>query len=103
MDADLIKKDFLPRYLSDGDEKFYKYLLILSINKLLLVAKGSYKNYPNLELLDWYNQSIILYRREGKEVYLQISRVFRRAAHKIYRIMLKKHMSEVDFKFLNLV
>lgn len=104
MNVELFNKEFVPKYLSDGEIKFYRSLLVISLNKLVLISKGTYKGIlPHLELLDYYNQLIILYRREGEEIHLQIARVFRRAAHKIYRIMLKKNMTTINNKFLNVV
>ena len=104
MNLDILKKEFVPKFIQEGDTKFYRSLLILAINKLVLLSQGNYKGgLPNLELLDYHDQFIILYRREGEKVYLDVAKVFRRAAHKIYRIMLKKHMCEVDKRFLNLL
>ena len=104
MSVEVLKKEFIPKYLVEGEDRFYRSLLILSLNKLVLLNKGSYKgSLPNVELLDWHDQSIILYRREGEEVYLQIAKIFRRAGHRIYRIMLKKNMCEYNNKFLNSV
>jgi hypothetical protein len=104
MNLDLLKKELLPKFLQDGDVKFYRSLLILALNKLVLLSQDNYKGtLPNLELLDYHDQFIILYRREGDEVYLTVAKVFRRAAHKIYRIMLKKKMCNTDKRFLNLL
>lgn len=104
MNAEILKKEFVPKYTLEGNNKFYRSLLIMSLNKLVLISQGSYKGIlPHLELLEYHDQLIILYRREGEEVYLQAAKVFRRAAHKIYRIMLKKKMSQLNHKFLNVV
>lgn len=104
MDPENLKKEFLPKYLSDGKDKFYKFLLLYSLNKLILLDKGEYKGtLPNLELLNYAEQFIILYRREGEDVYLQMSALCRKVAHKVYRIMLKKDMTTFNNKFLNLV
>ena len=104
MNADGLKKEFVPKYLTDGEQKFYRFLLLYALNKLTLINKGLYKGTgPNLEFLDYYDSFIILYRREGDEVYLQIARNLRKAAHRIYRIMLKKNMTVPNTRFLNLV
>lgn len=104
MNIDILKKELIPKFLQDGNDKFYRSLLMLALNKLILLSQGNYRGgLPNLELLDHHDQFIILYRREGEEVCLNIARVFRRAAHKIYRIMLKKQMCETDKRFLNLL
>lgn len=75
-----------------------------ALNKLVLINKGTHIELtPDLEFLDYHNRFIILYRREGEEVYLRVARIFRKAAHRIYRIMLKKDMTAPNAKFLNLV
>ena len=104
MSVDALKKNFVPKYLATGEQKFYRFLLLYALNKLIYIEKGSFKGKsPELEFLDYYDQFIILYRREGEDVYLELARVFRRAAHKVYRVMLKKKMAERNAKFLNLV
>lgn len=104
MTADVLKQEFVPKYLANGEPKFYRFLLTYALNKLVLIEKGTYKGQlPDLEFLDYYDRFIILYRREGDEIYLQIAKVLRKAAHKIYRIMLKKNMTTTNVKFLNLV
>jgi hypothetical protein len=104
MSAEVLKKEFVPKYLATGEQKFYRFLLTYALKKLVLVNNGTYKGTsPDLELLSYYDRFLVLYRREGDEVYLQLSRLFRRSAHKIYRIMLKKNMTIINDKFLNLV
>lgn len=104
MSVEALKEKFVPQYLLVGDIKFYRFLLLYALNKLIYIEKGSYKGMsPELELLSYYDQLIILYRKEGEEVYLDMARSFRRAAHKVYRVMLKKKMTIRNAKFLNLV
>ncbi len=104
MSTDGLKKEFIPKYLAVGEQKFYRFLLVYALNKLVHIDKGVHIDpTPDLEFLDYHNRFIILYRREGEEVYLQIARLFRKAAHRIYRIMLKKGMTAPNAKFLNLV
>ncbi len=108
MSVDALKKNFVPKYLATGEQKFYRFLLLYALNKLIFLEKGAFKDSfkgksPELEFLDYYDQFIILYRREGEEVYLDLARVFRRAGHKVYRVMLKKKMTDRNLKFLNLV
>lgn len=98
-----ILKEFLDKYKLIGEEKFYKFLLVYSIKKLIFFEKENKVSQPNLELLEIHNQFIILYRREGEDIYLNIAKVFRKAAHKIYRVMLKKGLINKSDKFLNLV
>jgi hypothetical protein len=104
MSVEALKRNFVPKYLATGEHKFYRFLLLYALNKLIYIEKGSFKGKsPELEFLDYYDQFIILYRREGEEVYLDLARVFRRAGHKVYRVMLKKKMTTKNLKFLNLV
>jgi hypothetical protein len=107
MSVEALKKDFVPKYLAAGEEKFYRFLLLFALNKLIFinkVGKDSFKGKsPEMEFLDYYDQFIILYRREGEEIYLDLARVFRKAGHKVYRVMLKKKMTERNNRFLNLV
>ena len=104
MSVDVLKQTFIPKYLATGEQKFYRFLLIYALNKLIAIERGVYTGeVPNVEFLNYHDRFIILYRREGEEVYLQVARIFRKAAHKIYRVMLKKKMTEINPKFLNLV
>jgi hypothetical protein len=104
MTLDDLKREVVPKFLSIGSDKFYRILLTSSLNKLVLLGKGEYKGQPpDIELLIGYDQFLILYRREGEDVALDIAKVFRRAAHKIHWIMLKKEMTTKNDKFLRLV
>jgi hypothetical protein len=104
MSVDGLKKEFVPKYLAVGEQKFYNFLLTYALNKLISIEKGSYTGEsPELEFLDYYERFMILYRREGEDVCLDLARVFRKAAHKIYRVLLKKNKTERNLKFLNLV
>ena len=79
-------------------------MLYYASDKLFFISKGAYKGTsPEVDFLNYYDQFIILYRREGEEIYLDLARIFRRAAHKVYRVMLKSQMTEKNQRFLNLV
>jgi hypothetical protein len=104
MSVDGLKEDFVPKFITNGEDKFYRSLLFLAINKLVLINAGAYKGIPpHLEYLDYCDRFLILHRREGDEIYLRIAKMLRRAAHRIYRVMLKKKMTPYSDKFLNLV
>ena len=104
MNPDLLKSEFVPRYLSNGESKFYRFLLIYAMSKIIAIEKQQFNGMPpNLEFLEYHDQFIILYRREGEEPYLEIAKIFRKAAHKVYRVMLKKELTTRNEKFLNLV
>ena len=104
MSLEGIKEDFVPKYVEHGEQKFYRSIIFLALQKLIAYEKGTYNGVlPNLEYLDYHDRFLILYRREGDEVYLSIAKMLRKAAHKIYRVMLKKKMTINNTKFLNLV
>lgn len=105
------KKLFVDKYSSIGTEKFYKFLLNYAVNRIITSqesdpapqgakVKGA---SPELELMDYHDKFMILYRREGTDVYLEMAKLFRKAAHKIYRIMLRKELIEKNIRFLNTV
>lgn len=103
-DADPLKTQFVPKYKEIGEYGFYRFLLMYALDKLVMVEKGTFTGtLPNLEYLTYHDRFIILYRREGDPIYLEMAKLFRKVAHKVYRIMLKKNMVSSDKKFLNLV
>jgi len=78
--------------------------LLYALNKLILISKDSYKGIsPELEFLNYHDKFIISYRRTGEDTNLQVAKIFRKTAHRVYRIMLKKNMTNSNVKFLNLV
>lgn len=102
MSVDGLKQD-MSKFEINKD-RFYRDLLVDACNKLVLYGQGSYRGItPELEYLECYNQFIILYRREGDERCLEMAKIFRKAAHRVYRIMLKKSMTTRNIKFLNSV
>lgn len=104
MSVEALKSEFVPKFLAAGEQKFYRYLLVYATKKMMNIEKGTYRGIsPEMILLDCYEQFIILYRREGEDIYLDLARVCRKAAHKVYRLMLKKKMAERNSRFLNLV
>lgn len=104
MSVEALKSRFVPSFKAVGEKKFYRNLLVFATNQMMSMEKGLHKGLsPELILLDCYDQFIILYRREGEDIYLDLARSFRRAAHKIYRVMLKKNMTQKSSRFLNLV
>jgi hypothetical protein len=104
MNIEIVKQEIVPKYISSGEQKFYRSIIFLALQKLIATEKGIYNGTPpHLEYLEYHETFLILYRREGDDVYLQIARMLRKAAHKIYRIMLKKNMTVFNSKFLNLV
>jgi hypothetical protein len=110
MSVDVLKQEFVPKYLAVGDGRFYRFLLTYALNKLIGMERQATEKKspiemvpPDLELLEYYEKFLVLYRREGDVVYLEIASLFRKAAHRIYRIMLKRSMTVPNAKFLHLV
>lgn len=90
---------FLNKFKSVGEDKFYKFLISYGMNK---IAENK-KNNPAVELLDFHDNYVKLYRRENDSNCLELARIFRKASHKIYRIMIKKNLIEKNNKFLNVI
>lgn len=105
------KKLFITKYSSFGNDKFYKFLLNYAVNRIVSneeIKKDNPKAdiagvSPEAELMDYHDRFLLLHRRENETVYLDIAKLFRKAGHKIYRIMLKKEMIDKSNRFLNLV
>jgi hypothetical protein len=103
-DVDILKSQFVVKYNEIGPYKFYRFLMVYALNKLILIEKDDYKGVlPNLEFIEYHDRFIILYRREGEDTYLELAKLFRKVAHKIHRVMLKKNMTPPSAKFLTLV
>lgn len=103
MNHEFLKKEFLSKYLALGKNKFYNALLFYSTKKMLSAQQQNNTILVNLELLEYHDQFIILYRREGDQNYLEVAKLLRKAAHKMYRLMLKHNLTPKNDKFLNLV
>ena len=74
MKVDVLKEEFVPKYLEAGEHKFNRFLLVYALNKMIAIEKGTYGGeYPSLEFLDYHDRFILLYRREKNEVYLQMA------------------------------
>jgi hypothetical protein len=98
------KIDYIDKYNSVGEQKFYRLLLSDAMNKLIKIRDNEYKGIsPEMELLNFSERFLQLSRREGDTLHLELSRLFRKAAHKVYRIGLKVNMWKKNPKFLNLV
>lgn len=104
LDADALNQ-LVSKYKEIGEYRFYRFLMLQALNALVSLEKDTHTGTPpNLEFLNYYDRFIILYRREGDPAQLEVARIFRKIAHKVYRIMLKKDMIPApDKKFLNLV
>jgi hypothetical protein len=96
------KQHFIEKFETAGPEEFYLILFRYAQARISenTINKGP---SPEVELLNYSNQFMQIYRRENKESYKLISYAFRRAAHKAYRMMVKQKLIKRSNKFLNLV
>lgn len=99
------KNEIISTFLNLGEDRLYKDLLVQSVNRIILFMENpeSQQAPPDKELLFLYESFLSLYRKDGEDHYLKISSVIRRAAHKIHRLLLKKHLVKNDENFLSLV
>jgi hypothetical protein len=108
------KKLFKTKFETFGTEKFYQFLLNYATNKIAEKEEVSKKPRakmkddankisPEIELMDYSDRFLELFRGEGEIAYLSIAKLFRRAGHKIYRMMLKKSLAKRCDRFLNTV
>lgn len=100
-----IKRELVAKYTSVGRDRFYRFLLSSAIFKMVSYLENAEKidKMPDLELLELYDKFIVFYRRENEEVYFEIAKLCRRAAHKVYRALLRQKLVERNAKFLNLI
>jgi hypothetical protein len=96
-------KQLTDRYQKDGNERFYRYLLGSAVERLVRIQAGLDATSPEIELLEQAEHFLRLYRKEGVDCYLDISRLLRKAGHKVYRLMLKKNLTPKNARFLQVV
>jgi hypothetical protein len=98
------KNLFVSKFSIIGEDKFYEFILEYANNKIIEEGKKIKGNSPEIELIDYSDKFIALFRTEGNKQYLDIARVFRRAAHRIYFLLLKKAiLKRKNGRFLNVV
>ena len=75
-----------------------------SLEKLSKINDTEYDGVsPEIELLEYHDQVMALYRKGASKDHLELAKIFRRAAHKIYRMGLKQNLLSRNNKFLNVV
>src|ERR1700743_2719017 len=101
----LSQKNLIDKYRSIGEHKFYHFLLSSGIEKIVQMKSDDDFGMmsPELEFLECANNFLYLYRKNNEKILMDMSRIFRKAGHKLYRILLKKNMIQTNNKFLNLV
>lgn len=98
MDPEDVKK-FLHKYSMVGDEKFYIFLVKFSLEQPFVRGERS----SALKLMDYHTIFLKLYRKEGDEIYSDIARVFRKAAHKVFRVLCRRGLESRNNVFLYLL
>jgi hypothetical protein len=105
MSNDLLKVDLVETFQKNGEMVFYHLLLSAGVKQLVKInlGNGGKSDRPDIQYLDLSERLLILYRQEGQDVHLALSKVFRRAAHKLYRLAHKKGLTRKSSRFLQLV
>jgi hypothetical protein len=100
------KQLFISKYATIGGEKFLQFLIAYAENRIANDKQArKVKGYlsPEVELLDYYEKFMFLYRKDNEQNLLNIAKSFRKAAHATYRMLLKVKLTRKNYKFLNLV
>lgn len=93
-----VKTEYLHTLRKHGHEAAYR----RAIGNAFIRLKDT--NHPEIELLDLSEAFLTLYRRSGDGNYFALSRIIRRAAHAVYRELLRMgHNDEINARFLNVV
>lgn len=101
MIPDNSKNIFLTKYKDFGEEKFYEFLIEYGKERTKNLDKRTIS--PADELLGYSDNFIETYRKDNDNIYLQMSKIFRKAAHAIHRIMINSGKQAKSAKFLRLV
>ena len=96
-----LQNSFVSKYQEIGEERFYEFLIDYSFKRI--EGNDFKKPTPEIELLLYHDKFLHFYRQDKTEVFISIARVFRKAAHEIYRHLLANKLIEHNPKFLNLV
>ena len=97
-------KTFIKKYSEIGKEKFYNLLIIYYEKILEEIQLGIVPQLtPDVELINLHDRFLNLYRKTPDQTYLDMAIIFRKAAHKAYRKMLKYNLTKKNNRFLNLV
>ena len=94
-----ICNDYVAMLKEYGEDGLYHRTVVAGFLRLVDIE------HPDIEILDYSEAFFSLYRRTGEDVYFSIGKVLRRAAHSIYRELLKQNKDkQPNFKrFLNVI
>jgi len=97
------KSFFYDKYNKMGDYNFYNYLVTYCNGKISLIEESKYSDiYPHIEMMKYHDMAIKLFRVENYKdnILIKLAKIFRKVAHKVYRLMLKKQLIEKNYLFL---
>jgi hypothetical protein len=80
-----------------GEEGFYRHAVATGI-KLSIQTPT-----PHVDMIELSDAFLLLNRQTGEEIYSNFSRIFRRAAHTLYRQFNKEEDKKINNKFLRAV
>lgn len=93
--------NFVKVLTNKKEDGLFKYAIALGI---YISTDIKQDQSPELEILDMSDRFLMLYRRTGIEDYLIISKILRKAAHRLYRQFSRIYSWKLSNKrFLNLV
>lgn len=102
-DSKKFKSIFYDKYKKIGELQFYNYLLNYCLTKINSIEKLKYKGiYPHIEMMKYHDMAMKIFRKEknNDSNFIRLAKIFRKVAHKIYRVMLKKDLIETNYLFL---
>jgi len=91
----------IDKYNELGEDKFYHFLLVFALKYSVTHDKDN--TTADIYLLNMHDELIFMYRKSGTKNYLDIAKIFRKAANKVYRIFIKKELVVKNTRFLNIV
>lgn len=100
----MTNNDYVDKYKAKGYDRFYAYLLSSAVSDLIKIQEGKDGiNNPATVFLDLAERFVRQYRCENETIFLDISKAFRKAGHKIYRLMRKQNLIPKNNRFLQAV
>lgn len=79
------REEYVKLLHKSGEEKFYAAAVGVGMKESARCPN------PEVQILDESDAMLYLYRRTGKEEYLRISKLLRKAAHVVYRQLLSQN------------
>lgn len=92
-------QDYVTMLKKYGEEGLYRRTIGAGFLRLAKIED------PDVEIMDYSDSFFALYRRTGEEEYFSIGKALRRAAHAIYRELMRQNKNKKpDFqRFLNAI